>query len=70
MDGNVAVPKRGLAMAAVLDEWIADVSSLDEQRAALLREELAREKEAVQQLIVGMAGMAKAGQHNVKQSKA
>lgn len=53
-------------MAAVLDEWNADVSNLDKQRAALQRqrEELAREKEAVQQLIVGLAGMAKSAQQD------
>jgi predicted AAA+ superfamily ATPase len=58
----------GHVMAAVLDEWNVDVSRVDEQRAALQRQwqELAREKEAVQQLIVGMAGMAKSAQQDAK----
>jgi hypothetical protein len=48
------------ALAAVLDGWASDVSSIDEQLAALRRreEDLAVEKAGVQQLIVRMAGMA------------
>jgi ankyrin repeat protein len=52
------------AAAATLDAWASDVSSLDEQRAAVRRreEDVASEKAAVQQLIVGMAGVAKHAQ--------
>jgi hypothetical protein len=49
------------AVTAVLDAWAADVSSLDEQRAAVRRrvEAVASDQQAVQQLIVAVAGMAK-----------
>jgi hypothetical protein len=61
-DGNnrISAPT---AVAAILNEWVSDVSSLDKQRAALRRqeEEVSSEKTAVQHLIVGMAGMAKFG---------
>jgi hypothetical protein len=48
------------ALAAVLDGWAADVSSMDEQRAALRKreEDVVLQEAGVQQLIVGMAGMA------------
>jgi hypothetical protein len=50
------------AAAALTDAWAADVSSIDEQRAAVRRreEDVASERQAVQHLIVGMACMAKA----------
>jgi hypothetical protein len=52
------------AAAAMAEAWVADVSSIDEQRAAVRRREVdvAQEKAAVQQLILGVAGMAKAAQ--------
>lgn len=48
------------ALSAVLDAWAADVSSLDMQHAAVRKweEEVEKEKQGVQQLIVAMAGMA------------
>jgi ankyrin repeat protein len=47
--------------AAMASEWASDVSSIEEQRAAVVKreQEVASEKAAVQQLIVGVAGMAK-----------
>jgi hypothetical protein len=49
------------AAAALAAAWATDVSSLDEQRAAVHKREkdVASEKQAVQHLNVGMAGMAK-----------
>lgn len=51
-------------LAAVLEAWFADVSSLDEQRAAVRKreEDVAAEKRAVQQLVVQVAGMTKHAQ--------
>jgi hypothetical protein len=51
-------------MAAVMDAWASDVSSLDEQRAAVHKreEELVAEKQGAQQLLVYMAAMAKFAQ--------
>jgi hypothetical protein len=59
-------------LAAVLDEWASDVSSFGRQRAALrTREEaVAAEKQAVQQLIVAVAGMAQQQVVAVQQSLA
>jgi hypothetical protein len=59
----------GPALAAMLDAWSTDVSSQDEQRAAVCKQaqELAAEKRAVQQLIVQMACMAKQTQMAVQQ---
>jgi hypothetical protein len=44
-----------------LDEWAADISSLDQQQAAVrMREEaMAYEKQALQRLLVAVAGMAR-----------
>jgi hypothetical protein len=51
----------GPIMAAVLDEWTSDVSSLDKQRAAVRKQEqdVLSDKKGVQQLILGVAGAAK-----------
>jgi ankyrin repeat protein len=48
-------------VAEILKAWSADVSSFDEQRAVTRRqqEEMMDQRRGVQQLIVGMAGMAK-----------
>jgi ankyrin repeat protein len=55
------------AAKAVLDAWASDVSSLDEQRAAVRKKEadVAEERQALQQLMVGMAGMAKQAQQDL-----
>jgi hypothetical protein len=51
-------------VAAILQEWTLDVSGLDKERAAVCKREkdLESQKRGVQQLIVGMAGMAKLAQ--------
>jgi hypothetical protein len=58
-------------LAGVLDAWSADISSIEEQRAAMHRREqdLAAEKRAVQQLIVQMACMAKQTQQTLLQGQ-
>jgi hypothetical protein len=63
LEGEIPIPA-GEALAAMLSQWVSEVSSIDEQRAAVLQREVgvASEKRAVQQLIVGMAGMAKQAQ--------
>jgi ankyrin repeat protein len=50
------------AMAAVLDAWASDVSSINEQRVAVAKREMdaAIVERGVQHLIVGMAAMGKA----------
>jgi hypothetical protein len=60
-DSSVLTP--GM-VAAVLDEWASEADSFAKQQAALRKREqdLANEKQAVQHLIVGMAGMAKHSQ--------
>jgi hypothetical protein len=53
------------AMAAVIDAWVSEVRSIDEQRAVRKREEdVAMEKQGVQQLLVYMAGSAKGAQQS------
>jgi hypothetical protein len=56
----------------LLKEWASDASTLDEQRAALRKREddVASQQQVVQQLIVGVAGMAKHAQQNVAASRA
>lgn len=51
-------------VSAILQEWTLDVSGLDKERAAVRKREEDPEgqKRGVQQLIVGMAGMAKLAQ--------
>jgi predicted nucleotidyltransferase len=63
---SVTAVKAATAMAAA---WVADVSSLDEQRAAVRRreEDVAQEKAAVQQLILAVAGMAKAARGQLEE---
>jgi hypothetical protein len=55
-------PLRGEpALAIVLDEWTSDVSSLGEQQAATCKweEDVVVDKQHVQHLVVGAAGMAR-----------
>jgi hypothetical protein len=51
------------AFAAVIPQWVSEVSSVDERQAALHQHELdvAREKKAAQSLLLSMACMAKNG---------
>jgi ankyrin repeat protein len=64
-EGQQAVPP-ARALAVVLNAWASDVSSLDEQRAAVrVREEaVARETAAMQQVVVAIAGLARSAQHH------
>jgi hypothetical protein len=50
------------AAAALADVWASHVSSLDKQQAEVQRreEEVALQQQALQHLIVGVAGVAKA----------
>jgi hypothetical protein len=60
-------------MAAMLAARASDVSSLDEQRAALRKrgEAVAKEQQTLQQLIVGVAKAAQQGrQHRSAERKA
>lgn len=65
-EGEYRVPVAD-TLAAVLDAWASDVSSKDERWATVREQEedAAREKRAVQQLLVGVAGMAKAAQQRL-----
>jgi hypothetical protein len=54
------------ALTAVLNAWAADISSLDEQRAAVCKQEadVGMKQAVLQQLVVGVAGMAKLAQQD------
>jgi hypothetical protein len=63
-EGEDPVPAAD-ALEAVMDSWASDASSVDEQRAAVCEREkaVAKEQQALQQLVVHIAGMAKSTAH-------
>jgi hypothetical protein len=58
--------------AALVDEWTSDASSIESREAAVCRreKEVSAQTAAVQQLILGMAGMAKVAEHRLAELEA